>query len=174
MHCYDKIPFAVLTHRQRTSKNFHEIRARLASNVSGLMKQLAFDSQIADSFLGKNCSTIMKKIICLLSLFIFVSSLPVEAQNRRNQNNKQQQAAAAARAKKAKEEKAEKEKRDKINRAIDSFLEDHDQNHDKSVSLEEFVGGEKDAAAAEKKFQAHNKNKDRYLSKTEIQEMLGL
>ena len=97
--------------------------------------------------------------------------MPVEA---KNNNNKQQQAAAAARAKKAKEEKAEKEKRDKISRAIDSFLEDHDKNHDKSVSLEEYVAGEKNAGDAEKKFQEYNKNKDRYLSKTEIQEMLGL
>ena len=114
----------------------------------------------------------MKKIIYLLSLIIFVSSLPVEARN--NNNNKQQQAAAAARAKKAKEDKAEKEKRDKISKAIESFLEDHDKNHDKSVSLDEYVASEKNAGDAEKKFQEYNKNKDRYLSKTEIQEMLGL
>ena len=111
----------------------------------------------------------MKKIIYLLSLIIFVSSAPVEAKN--NNNNKQ---AAAARAAKAKQEKAEKEKRDKINKAIESFLEDHDKNHDKSVSLEEYVAGETNAADAEKKFTEYNKNKDRYLSKTEIQEMLGL
>jgi hypothetical protein len=116
----------------------------------------------------------MKKIICLLSLFIFVSALPVEAQNRRGQNNRQQQAAAAARAAKAKREKAEKEKRDKINREIEDFLETHDKNKDKSVTLEEFVAGESDAKGAEAKFMEHNKNKDRYLSRTEIQEMLGL
>ena len=53
-------------------------------------------------------------------------------------------------------------------------MEDLDLNHDKSLTLEEFKGSEKDAKSAESKFDLYNKNKDRYLSKTEIQDMLGL
>ncbi len=130
--------------------------------------RLAFYIKKVNTSSDDSPKTSMKKIICLLSLFVFVGALPVEA---KKNNNKQ---AAAARAAKAKQEKAEKDKHDKINKEIEDFLETHDKNKDKSVTLEEFVAGESDAKAAEAKFMEHNKNKDRYLSRTEIQEMLGL
>jgi hypothetical protein len=114
----------------------------------------------------------MKKIICLLSFVLFVSSLPVAAQNTREQQQAAQ--ARAARQKKLMEDQAEKMRKNNINKAIDDFLDTHDKNKDKSVTFEEYVAGETNAADAEKKFKQYNKNNDRYLSKSEIQEMLGL
>lgn len=111
----------------------------------------------------------MKKILYFLTCFLLLGSLPVAAQRNRGRN----QAAQKAIAEKKKKEAAEKAKRDKIDNAIDDFLEDHDRNKDGSVTLEEFssAAGGKDA---EGKFAQYNKNRDRYLSKKEIQEMLGL
>jgi membrane protein involved in colicin uptake len=113
---------------------------------------------------------IMKKISYFLACLILLSSLPAEAQNRRNRNG----AAQRAMAEKRKQEAAEKAKRDKINQAIDDFLKDHDRNKDKSVTLEEFTSASSNAKEAEQKFKQFNKNNDRYLSKKEIQELLGL
>ena len=112
---------------------------------------------------------VMKKIATLLSLLLLIGILPVEAQTRQ-----QIDAARKAQAEKEKERKEAKEKREKIKKAIEDFMEDLDLNHDKSLTLEEFIGGEKDTKSAESKFNLYNKNKDRYLSKTEIQDMLGL
>lgn len=111
----------------------------------------------------------MKKLIYLLSLFLVIGALPVEAK-KNNQNKKAQQAQAA----KEKEKKAKREADEKIDKQVDAFLEDHDKNKDKSVSLDEYVGSNSNAKSAEEKFNSYNKNKDRYLSKKEIQELLGL
>lgn len=111
----------------------------------------------------------MKKISYLFSLFLVIAVLPVEAKED-NRNKQAQQ----AQAKKDKEKKAAREKKDKINKAVEDFLEDRDKNKDKSLTLEEYASGEKDATSAESNFQQYNKNKDRYLSRTEIMEMLGL
>jgi hypothetical protein len=111
----------------------------------------------------------MKKLVYLITLLVFVGSLPVHAQrNRRNG------AAQKAAAEKRKKEEAEKAKKEKINNEIEAFVKDRDRNRDKSLTLEEFLSGESDAKAGEAKFQEYNKNKDRYLSKTEVQELLGL
>lgn len=111
----------------------------------------------------------MKKLVYLIALLVFVGSLPVHAQrNRRNG------AAQKAAAEKRKKEEAERAKKEKINNEIEAFIKDRDRNRDKSLTLEEFASGESDAKAAETKFLEYNKNKDRYLSKTEIQELLGL
>lgn len=112
----------------------------------------------------------MKKILYFFTCFALLGSLPLAAQRNRNRNN---QALQRAIAEKKKKEAAEKAKRDKINGAIDDFLKDHDRNKDGSVTLEEFSGS---AAGndAESKFAQYNKNRDRYLSKKEIQELLGL
>ena len=110
----------------------------------------------------------MKKFAFILALFVFVGGLPVEA---KKNNNKQNQKAAQEREKK---EKAEREKKDRINKEIEDYLADRDKNKDKSLTLEEFASGESDAAAAASKFTQYNKNKDRYLSKAEIKDMLGL
>ncbi|MFM2220310.1 MAG: hypothetical protein RLZZ553_58 [Verrucomicrobiota bacterium] len=111
----------------------------------------------------------MKKILYFLTCFALLGTLPVAAQ--RNRNN---QALQRAIAEKKKKEAAEKAKRDKINGAIDDFLKDHDRNKDGSVTLEEFTTGSAEGKGAEDKFAQFNKNRDRYLSKKEIQEMLGL
>lgn len=70
--------------------------------------------------------------------------------------------------------KIEKEERDKKRETIVDYLKDKDTNHDGSLTLEEFLTGEGDAATATKKFDEANKNHDRYLSKGEISDMLGL
>ncbi len=115
-----------------------------------------------------NRQLLMKKILYFLTCYLLLGSLPVAAQRNRGRN----QAVQRAIAEKKKKEAAEKAKRDKINGEIDDFLKDHDRNKDGSVTLEEFSGsGGGDAAS---KFAQYNKNRDRYLSKKEIQEMLGL
>lgn len=111
----------------------------------------------------------MKKIATILSLLLLIGILPVEAQTRQ-----QIDAARKAQAEREKERKEAREKREKIKKAIEDFMEGLDLNNDKSLTLEEFVSSEKDAKSAESKFNLYNKNKDRYLSKTEIQDMLGL
>jgi hypothetical protein len=57
---------------------------------------------------------------------------------------------------------------------IKEYLESRDTNKDGSVSRDEFLTAETDKAGGERKFNEHNKNKDRSLSKREIQSMLGL
>lgn len=111
----------------------------------------------------------MKKIVSLVTLIALIGALPLHAQ--RNRRNGAAQKAMAAERKKEQEEKA---KKDKINSEIDAFMKDRDRNRDKSLTLEEFASGESDAKGAEAKFQQYNKNKDRYLSRKEIQELLGL
>ena len=112
---------------------------------------------------------IMKKFVYLLALFVFVGAMPAEAQ-RNNQN----QAAQRARAEKEKQRKEEKAKRERINSAIEDLLDGRDKNKDKSLTLEEYLSGESDAKSGEENFKEHNKNRDRYLSRTEMQELLGL
>ncbi len=130
---------------------------------------LALRRGIAQGIRIDSHKPIMKKLVYLITLLVFVGSLPVHAQrNRRNG------AAQKAAAEKRKKEEAEKAKKDKINNEIEAFIKDRDRNRDKSLTLEEFTSGEGDAKAAETKFQEYNKNKDRYLSKTEIQALLGL
>ena len=70
--------------------------------------------------------------------------------------------------------KQEMEARDKKRKAVEDYLKEKDTNHDGSLSLDEYLVGEGDAASATKKFDEANKNHDRYLSKAEISDMLGL
>lgn len=70
-----------------------------------------------------------------------------------------------------KAEKAEKErKRD----AVKEFLKQKDKNKDSSVSRDEYIADESDKEAAGKKFDEFNKNGDRALAKSEIEDLLGL
>lgn len=109
----------------------------------------------------------MKKIAFILALFVYAGVLPVEA---KKNNNKQNQKAQQEKKKEA----AERAKKDRMNQEIEDYIAGRDKNKDKSLTLEEFVAGESDAKAAEAKFTEYNKNRDRYLSKTEVKELLGL
>ena len=68
----------------------------------------------------------------------------------------------------------EKEAREKRHAAVQTLMDAKDKNHDGSLSKEEYIAGEADAAAAAKKFDKYNKNQDRVLSKGEIVDSLGL
>lgn len=104
-------------------------------------------------------------VVSLLAVF----AAPADARNNRN-NNKANEQARKAKAKKEKERAERKE----AHEAIEAFLKPRDKNKDGSLTKEEFLSGETDKAAGEKKFNEANKNKDRALYKTEIQAMLGM
>ena len=71
-------------------------------------------------------------------------------------------------------EKAEKAERKRKSDAIKEFLKQKDKNKDSSVSRDEYLADESDKEAAGKKFDEFNKNGDRVLAKSEIEELLGL
>jgi hypothetical protein len=73
-----------------------------------------------------------------------------------------------------KREQEEREARDRKHEALQKYLDQKDRNHDGSLNLDEFLIGEADKAAAEKKFNQYNKNGDLLLSKSEIETLLGL
>lgn len=111
--------------------------------------------------------TSQKFIACLLtSLFVLVTVSTVEAAG----NNK----GKAAAEKKEAERKKKRDEREARNKAIKDFMEGKDANKDGTLSIDEYLTGETDKEAAMKKFQAHNKNGDRSLTKAEITDMLGL
>ena len=62
----------------------------------------------------------------------------------------------------------ERENQKKRFDAVQAVMKAKDKNHDGSLSLEEYIDGEADAAAAAKAFDKFNKNKDRFLSKAEL------
>ncbi len=68
----------------------------------------------------------------------------------------------------------EKEVREKRRTAVQAVLENKDKNRDGSLTKEEYIDGEADPAAAAKKFDKYNKNRDRVLSKGEIADSLSL
>jgi hypothetical protein len=110
----------------------------------------------------------------LIQTLVVVSLLAVfaaSADARNNGNNKK--ANEQAEKEKAKKEK-ERAERKKVREAVDAFMTPRDKNKDGSLTKEEFLSGETDKAAGEKKFNEANKNNDRALYKTEIQAMLGL
>lgn len=74
---------------------------------------------------------------------------------------------------KAKQERKEKEAREKRSKAMDEFLTARDVNKDGSLTRDEFLTVESDKTKGGEKFDKFNKNGDRYLSKSEIAEMLG-
>jgi hypothetical protein len=109
--------------------------------------------------------TSMKYLAYLMTALMLVAS--AEAKKKKNNDSGQ--------AKKAQQEKEKARKeREAKSKAIKEFLDDKDKNHDGSVTLDEYLAGETDTAAATKKFEEFNKNHDRYLSKSEIADMLGL
>lgn len=75
---------------------------------------------------------------------------------------------------KKKEKEKEKADREKRRTGVQALMEAKDKNKDGSLTKDEYIAGETDAAAAAKKFDQFNKNKDRCLSKGEIADLLGL
>jgi hypothetical protein len=77
---------------------------------------------------------------------------------------------------KAEERREQKERaaRERKHEAIQKLLDQKDRNHDGSLSRDEYLIGEANTEAAGKKFDTFNKNSDRVLSKSEIEELLGL
>jgi hypothetical protein len=107
----------------------------------------------------------MKTLIVLMSALMLCATAEAAKKN----GNKAKQAKQAE----IQKQKERKEREDKRN-AVKEFLEQKDTNSDGSLTRDEFIAGESDAEAAGKKFDQFNKNKDRYLTKSEISDMLGL
>jgi len=74
----------------------------------------------------------------------------------------------------AKEKAAKHAENDKKREAVNGLLKEKDKNDDGTLSKDEYMAGEADAAAAGAKWDQFNKNGDRQLSRKEIEEMLGL
>lgn len=110
----------------------------------------------------------MKPLTILLALFPLVAT--VEAKDSSSDKNAQKQ----KQKEKEKEQAQKKEARDKKRDAVKTVLDAKDTNHDGSLTKEEFITGESDAEEAAKRFDQYNKNGDRYLTKGEIEVMLGL
>lgn len=108
----------------------------------------------------------MKHKIFAFTLAALSMSLVVPVEAKGNQNSKAQ----AEQKKKA----AEKAARDKKHDAIESFMKQKDTNHDGSLTKDEYLTGEADKEAASKTFDQYNVNKDRYLTKSEIESLLHL
>ncbi len=104
----------------------------------------------------------MKFLVCLMTALMMVTTASnIEAA----QNDK---------GKKEEERKKKREERETRNKAIKDFMEGKDANKDGTLSIDEYLTGETDKEAAMKKFQEHNKNGDRSLTKAEIADLLGL
>ncbi|MCW1884940.1 hypothetical protein OKA04_09390 [Luteolibacter flavescens] len=101
-------------------------------------------------------------LLILASLMVTVDAKPNRAAQRKRDIAEQ------------KREQKEREARERKRDAIQGFLRDRDKNKDGSLSRDEFLTGEPDKARGEKRFDRFNKNGDRALSKSEIQDLLGL
>lgn len=105
------------------------------------------------------------KILSALMILVLVS-VPVDAKQNKNQAAKNKQAEL--------QKKKEKEERDRKREAINKVLDVKDANHDGSLTRDEYLTGEADQAAAAQKFDAFNKNGDRFLTRSELEDSLGL
>lgn len=103
----------------------------------------------------------MKPFIYLLAALALIST--VEAKKEKETPREEQQ-------RKEKEKEGKRQARD----AVKAVLEKKDTNHDGSLTREEYLTGETDAEAANKRFDEFNKNGDRSLSKKELEASLGL
>jgi hypothetical protein len=108
----------------------------------------------------------MKYLACLLTALMMVTTASnIEAADDKGK---------AAQQKKEAEKKKKRDERDARNKAIKDFMAGKDANKDGTLSIDEYLTGETDKEAAMKKFQEHNKNGDRQLTKAEITGLLGL
>ena len=103
-----------------------------------------------------------------LTVLIAILSLTASVEAKGNKQNAKQAKQAEMQKKK------EKEAREKKREAINKVLEVKDKNHDGSLTKDEYLTGEADQAAASKRFDEFNKNGDRSLSRTELEDSLGL
>jgi hypothetical protein len=110
----------------------------------------------------------MKSAFLLAFAALFLIA-PAEAA--KQGNNKAGQKAAEA---KKKEKEADRADRAKKREGVDAVLEVKDKNKDGSLDPDEYLIGESDVEAAKARFKQFNKNGDRYMSKREIQDSLGL
>ena len=113
----------------------------------------------------------MKFFIYLMSALMLVATAEARGNGGKNGNNKKVQEQAKQ---KEKEKKDAKDARDKKRNAIQKVLAAKDGNNDGSLTLDEYLSDEADKEAATKAFNEANKNGDRYLTKSEISDMLGL
>lgn len=109
----------------------------------------------------------MKPAIYLLSALMLIATAEAKKNGGNRGNNEK-----AKQEQKEKQEK--KDARDKKREAVDKVLDAKDGNNDGSLTLDEYLTGESDVEAATKDFNDSNKNGDRYLTKAEIADMLGL
>lgn len=110
----------------------------------------------------------MKPLLATAIALSLISIAEAKKKDDVDSNPQQQQADKEKQKEEAKIARGEKRK------AVQEILDAKDKNHDGSLSKEEYVAGEADPEAAAKAFDQFNKNKDRFLSKGEIGESLGL
>jgi len=108
----------------------------------------------------------MKLFIYSLTALMLIATAEAKKDNKGKNNEKAKQEEA--------EKKKKKEERDAKRDAVKEVLDAKDKNNDGSLSLDEYLTGESDVEQATTKFNEANKNGDRYLTKAEIAEMLGL
>ncbi len=101
--------------------------------------------------------------VCFFALSLITT---VEAKKKGGGNGKAKQ--------EQKQKEQEKAQRDKKRDAVNDVMDAKDKNNDGSLSREEYLIGEADADAAMRTFEQFNKNKDRFLSKSELSDSLGL
>ena len=106
-----------------------------------------------------------------LTVLIAILSLTASVEAKANKQN----AAKAKQAQKAKQAEVQKKKeKDNKREAINKVMEAKDKNDDGSLTKDEFLTGEADQEDASKRFDQFNKNGDRSLSRTELEDSLGL
>ena len=103
------------------------------------------------------------KILGLLALSLCLMSPPVEAAGKGDAGKKKKEEREKKRAENAKKRQT-----------MDDYITPLDKNKDGSLTFDEFIEGETDKEAGKTKFERYNKNGDRYLTKAEISDMLGL
>lgn len=78
-----------------------------------------------------------------------------------------------ANAKERVEDRKKEQRDNKEAAALEALLSKKDDNNDQALTREEYLRGEANAEAANKKFDTFNLNKDRILSKSELLKLLG-
>ncbi len=106
----------------------------------------------------------MKPTIYLIAALALISPVHAAKQKGGGMSPKQKQEQA--------EKEKEKAEREKTRLAVKEILDVKDKNNDGSLSLDEYLIGETDVAAANAQFIKINVNGDRYISKKELEKSL--